>query len=305
MDTSKFTLATLQTPDGPKAAIGVNNNFYPLSEAQPSLRNATVKDLLQEWSTSFSILQALAIDIARGNIPTQHGTSADVADLLTPVLYPDKLLGVGANYSGHLKEMGLPSKKWVPMPFFFRPPTTSLVGPGETVRIPKSTKQFDWECELAIVVGKRLRHASKEEAAQAIAGYSIGLDLSCRDLIKPDKDKDIPIDLVRAKAQDTMAPCGPYIVPAQFMPDVDRLQISLFVNDQQMMDASTNEMLYKCDEVLSIISEHVTLVPGDIIFTGSPAGSAGVHGNCWLKPGDKIHAQIDGIGELDVQIQRE
>jgi 2,4-diketo-3-deoxy-L-fuconate hydrolase len=305
MATSKFTLATLQTPDGPKAAIGVNNNFYPLSEAQPSLQNATVKDLLQEWSTSFSLLQALAIDITRGNIPTHYGISADAADLLTPVQYPDKLLGVGANYSGHLTEMGLPSQRWVPMPFFFRPPTTSLVGPGETVRIPKSTKQFDWEVELAIIVGKRLRHASKEEAAQAIAGYSIGLDMSCRDLIKPDIDKNIPIDLVRAKAQDTMAPCGPFIVPAQFIPDVNSLQLSLSVNGQQMMDASTNEMLYKCDEILSIISEYVTLVPGDIVFTGSPAGSAGVHGNCWLKPGDKILAQIEGIGQFDVQIRRE
>lgn len=84
------------------------------------------------------------------------------------------------------------------MPFFLRPPTTSLVGPGETVKIPRPTKQFDWECELAVVIGKPLRHASREETAQAIAGYTIGLDLSCRDLIPA--DNDLKIDSTRGKA---------------------------------------------------------------------------------------------------------
>src|ERR1700675_1581305 len=145
------------------------------------------------------------------------------------------------------------------MPFFLKPPTTTLVGPGQTVSIPKSTRQFDWECELTVVVGKRLRHATREQAAQAIAGYTIGLDLSCRDLIP--SHNDLQIDLVRGKAQDTMAPCGPYVVPAQFIKDINNLPILLYVNDQKMMDASTDQMLYKVDEMLSVISDYITIEP--------------------------------------------
>jgi 2,4-diketo-3-deoxy-L-fuconate hydrolase len=124
--------------------------------------------------------------------------------------------------------------------------------------------------------------------------------MTCRDLIPV--DNDLKVDLVRGKAQDTMAPCGPYIVPAQFVSDVDNLRIELFVNDEKMMDASTAEMLYKVDEQLSVISDYVSIEPGDIVFTGSPSGSAGVHGNRWLRSGDRIHAQIEGVGALDVTI---
>jgi 2,4-didehydro-3-deoxy-L-rhamnonate hydrolase len=295
---TNFTMATLKTPNGPKAAVGLNKQYYVLSETQPMLRDVTVLQLLQQWDISFPTLQALADEIADGKIKHAREVNEHDADLLTPVMYPNKLMAIGANYSGHLKEMGLEAKKWDSMPFFLRPPTTTLVGPGQTVSIPKSTRQFDWECELTVVVGKRLRHATREEAAQAIAGYTIGLDLSCRDLIP--SHNDLQIDLVRGKAQDTMAPCGPYVVPAQFIEDINNLRILLYVNDQKMMDASTDQMLYKVDETLSVISEYITIEPGDMVMTGSPSGSAGVHGNSWLKPGDRIHAEIGGIGELIV-----
>ncbi len=292
-----FTLATLKTSVGPQAAIGVENQFYLISDLQPKL-HVTVKDLLANWPTSFAMLEQLAVSIVGGAFKSSPAVSEEKADLATPVIYPNKLMAVGANYTGHLQEMGLPTEKWHPMPFFFRPPTTTLVGPGRTVHIPQSTKQFDWECELAVIVGKRLRNAGKEEAMDAVAGYAIGLDLSCRDLMR--NDTALPVDLVRGKAQDTMAPCGPYIVPVQFVPNPYTLQIQLFVNDEKMMDANSSEMIYKIDEQLSIISEYITIEPGDILFTGSPSGSAEVHDGCFLKPGDTIHAQIEGVGAMNV-----
>jgi 2,4-didehydro-3-deoxy-L-rhamnonate hydrolase len=294
-----FTPATLKTHDGPRAAIGLGEQYYLLSDAQPLLRDVTVLQVLQQWDTSFPTLLAFADAIADGKKVDVRQIDGHDADLLTPIVYPNRLMTVGANYSGHLKEMGLDVRKWAFMPFFLRPPTTTLVGPGRTVSIPKSTQQFDWECELTVVVGKRLRHATRKEAAEAIAGYTIGLDLSCRDLIPA--HNDLQIDLVRGKAQDTMAPCGPHLVPAKFIADVNSLRIRLCVNDQKMMDACTDEMLYKVDEILSVISEYITIEPGDMVMTGSPSGSAGVHGNCWLKPGDRIHAEIEGI--LDVQMR--
>ena len=155
---------------------------------------------------------------------------------------------------------------------------------------------------MAVFIGKTLKNASREEAAAAVAGYSIGLDLSCRDLIQV--NNDLKVDLVRGKAQDTMAPCGSAMMPAKFVPDVNNLRIQLFVNDEKMMDASTCEMLYKIDEQISTISEFMTIEAGSILFTGSPSGSAGEHGNRWLRPGDRIHATIENIGSLDVTMRQ-
>jgi 2,4-didehydro-3-deoxy-L-rhamnonate hydrolase len=295
-----FALATMNTSDGPQVALGVDETYYSLAALQPYGRTATSMDLLQDWDSSFPMLQYLAEGIRAGRFAQVHGLAQSQARLLAPVRYPKKLLAVGANYAGHLKEMGLAVEKWPSMPFFLRPPTTTLVGAGKTVRIPRSTSQFDWECEVTVVVCKTLRHATREEAAKAIAGYTIGLDLSCRDLIPA--HNDLQVDLLRGKAQDTMAPCGPHIVPAQFVPDVNNLHISLSVNGEKMMDASTDQMLYEVDEILSVISEFITLEPGDMVMTGSPSGSAGVHGNRWLKPGDRVHAEIGGIGVFDVEM---
>ena len=292
---SFFTLATLRTPGGPRAAIGVDDAFYLLQAVQPEL-HSTLRTLFDHWETSLAMLEELAENIASGKLTGISSVEKNMAQLETPVMYPDKLMAVGANYSGHLKEMGLEVKKWASMPFFLRPPKTTLVGPGETVHIPKSTKQFDWELELVVFVGKRLRHASKEEAATAIAGYAVGFDLSCRDLIQV--DNDLKVDLVRGKAQDTMAPCGPVVIPAKFVPDPYNLHMQLWVNDEQMMDANSSEMLYHIDEMLSVISEYLTIEPGDMLFTGSPSGSAAVHGGRFLKPGDRVRGEISGVGTL-------
>jgi 2,4-didehydro-3-deoxy-L-rhamnonate hydrolase len=300
---TRFTLATLATPDGPKAAIGVKEDYYLLGAVQPLLQDATCKSILQSWERSLPLLEGMADKLASGNKTHPAAIATKTATLLTPVLYPDGLFAVGANYSGHLKEMGLDTKKWASMPFFIRPPKTTLVGPGDTVIVPKTTKQFDWECELAIFVVKTLHNASREEAASAVGGYAVGLDLSCRDLIQV--NNDLKVDLVRGKAQDTMAPCGPHIMPAKFVTDANDLRIQLFVNDQKMMDASTSEMLYKLDEQLSVISEFMTIHAGDILFTGSPSGSAAEHGGCWLKPGDRIHAEIEQVGVLDVTMREQ
>jgi len=258
---------------------------------------------VDHWDTSLPLLQGLADRLTEKTDGPVAPIEASLVQFETPVVYPNKLMAVGANYSGHLKEMGLAVQKWESMPFFLRPPTTTLVGPGETVHIPRSTKQFDWELELVVIVCKRLRNATREEAATAVAGYSIGLDLSCRDLIP--SDNDLKIDLVRGKAQDTMAPCGPYLMPAAFVPDPYNLRLQLSVNGEPMMDTSSSEMLYHIDEMLSIISDYITIEPGDMLFTGSPSGSAGVHGGRFLKPGDNIHASIEGVGKMDVVMRQD
>jgi 2,4-didehydro-3-deoxy-L-rhamnonate hydrolase len=289
-----FSLAMIAAPgSAPEAALLIEDRCYTLAGLDPDLAGVDTKALLGDWDTMFPRLSKLAEAAPVDTATTQP-------QLLAPVLYPDALLAVGGNYKAHLKEMGLPVEKWATMPFFCRPVRTTLVGPGETVRIPRSTKQFDWECELAVVIGRTLRHASREEAMAGIAGYAIGLDLSCRDLIKV--PNELGTDLIRGKGQDTMAPCGPAIRPAAFVDPAD-LHLQLWVNGERMMDARTSDMLFKCDEMIATISEHVTLRPGDICFTGSPSGSAGVHGDRWLRDGDTIRAEIEQVGVLEVTVR--
>ena len=291
---TQFALATVRAESGSASALLIDGQHHVLADLAPSMADYDVLGLLRNWDQTFPLLKLAASSAC-------SSTAAIDVEPLAPVLYPDSLLAVGANYSGHLKEMGLAVEKWAVMPFFMRPPKTCLVGPGRTVRMPRSTQKFDWECELAVVIGRRLRHATRSQAAAGIAGYSIGLDLSCRDLMKV--DNELHTDLLRGKAQDTMAPCGPAIVPAEFIEDVNNLRVQLSVNDEPMMDAQTSEMMFKCDEMLATISEYITLLPGDICFTGSPSGSAAAHGNRWLRPGDHIRAEIEHVGVLEVTIE--
>jgi 2,4-didehydro-3-deoxy-L-rhamnonate hydrolase len=300
---TRFTLATVRLDGRPVAAIGLGENYYPLPDIPPDHQRVSVKSLLENWTASLPHLETLASDIEKGAVNGLKSLPSEEVHLLTPILWPNKVVCVGANYAEHLKEMGMEPVKWEVMPFFLCPPTTSLVGPGETIEIPRMTEQFDWELEMAVIVGEKLRHASEEEASNAIAAYSIGLDLSCRDLTIV--NNQLRVDLSRGKSQDTMKPLGPYIVPAKFLPNVSNLKLRLDVNGQRMMNSSTSDMLSSCKEILSVISQFITLEPGDVVFTGSPPGSAGVHGNCWLKPGDMIRAEIEGIGTFDVQVKKE
>jgi 2-keto-4-pentenoate hydratase/2-oxohepta-3-ene-1,7-dioic acid hydratase in catechol pathway len=202
-----FARATLKTNNGYCAAVQVEGKFYKLANianGQGSTADTTLMDLLQDWPTTVVRMGSIVKDI-------EHNKGKLVAiDLLedvlidTPIRFPRKLIYVGANYGGHLLEMGFPAEKMMPMPYFLRPPTTSLVGPGQMVHKPRITKQFDWEIEVVIVLGRPLRHCETlEQAAYAIAGYTVGLDLSCRDLHVA---KDIGMDIGRGKAQDTPAP---------------------------------------------------------------------------------------------------
>ncbi|MDB5583142.1 MAG: 2-keto-4-pentenoate hydratase/2-oxohepta-3-ene,7-dioic acid hydratase, partial [Bradyrhizobium sp.] len=158
-------------------------------------------------------------------------------------------------------------------------------------------EQFDWEIELAVVIGRRLTQGDEAAAQRAIAGYSIGIDFSCRDLLHPEGRGGV--DLVRAKAQDGMAPLGPGVVPARFVGDVQKLALKLWVNDRLRQDGTTANMLFPVAEQIATISQYITLEPGDVVFTGSPAGSA--EGD-YLKPGDQIRAEIEHVGVLDLEI---
>jgi 2-keto-4-pentenoate hydratase/2-oxohepta-3-ene-1,7-dioic acid hydratase in catechol pathway len=183
--------------------------------------------------------------------------------------------------------------------FFLKPPTTSLVGCGKTVRYPVQSGKLDWEIELAVVVGTKLRRASEEEALQGIAGYAVGLDLSARDW-QMNPRHPWKFDLFTGKAFDDSCPLGPKLVPARFV-DPRNLRLRLLVNGVVKQDASTKDMIWSVAEQVSLLSEHVTLEPGDVLLTGTPAG-VGLATDTFLRVGDRIEAEIDGLGKLEVEI---
>jgi 2-keto-4-pentenoate hydratase/2-oxohepta-3-ene-1,7-dioic acid hydratase in catechol pathway len=293
-----FALANLNTTSGERAALAIDGAYFRLDQTSSGWSVST-RAILEEWDLAYPRLLAVADECAsHGSRSPACVNSADV-ELLTPVRFPNKLVCVGGVYRDHLLEFNLPAERWKNMPMFLRAPTTSIVGPGRTLVIPATTTQFDWEIELAVVVSRRLKSADQDTAAAAIAGYSVGLDMTCRDLL--DRDSPTGVDLVRAKAQDGMAPVGPFIRPAAFVHDVQNLRLQLYVNGEIKQNGCTADMLYSVPEQLSTISRYITLEPGDIVFTGSPAGSGASIGQ-FLHPGDQIRAEIEGVGRLDVEV---
>jgi 2-keto-4-pentenoate hydratase/2-oxohepta-3-ene-1,7-dioic acid hydratase in catechol pathway len=294
-----FALANVRTSDGERAALALDGDYFRLDRLDVGLTETRVRRLFDTWSHIYPLL----VESARrcSNLGSRSPAFLDrgAFELLTPVKFPNKLICVGAVYRDHLQEFNLPAERWKNMPIFLRAPTTSIVGPGRTLVMPPMTKQFDWEIELAVVIGSRMKAVDLDAAREGIAGYSVGLDMTCRDLL--DRDSPTGVDLVRAKAQDGMAPVGPVVRPAAFVPDPQDLRLRLYVNDEIKQDGCTADMLFPVCEQVSTISRYITLEPGDIVFTGSPAGSGASTGQ-FLKPGDRIRAEIEHVGRLDVEV---
>jgi 2-keto-4-pentenoate hydratase/2-oxohepta-3-ene-1,7-dioic acid hydratase in catechol pathway len=187
-------------------------------------------------------------------------------------------------------------------PFFFmKPPSTSLVGPGRTVRIPPGCHYFDWEVEVAVIIGRGGRDIPESRAMRHVAGYSVGIDFTARDLFfQP--ESFFKFNFTLGKAQDTMSPLGPVVVPAAFLPRRPALNFGLWVNGVRKQFASTADMIYSISEQIAGISRSVTLDPADVIFTGSPAG-VGLPRGEKLAPGDRVRVAADYVGEMEVVIR--
>jgi 2-keto-4-pentenoate hydratase/2-oxohepta-3-ene-1,7-dioic acid hydratase in catechol pathway len=230
------------------------------------------------------------------------GEEVKAVRVLTPLQYPGKVLCAGANYYDHIKEMGVPDlrKEAQRLFFFFKPPRNALVGPGRTVRYPADTKMFDWEVELAAVIGRRSRRLTMDNALDAVAAYTIGIDLSARDLNRA-PETFYKLDWVAGKAQDTCCPLGPRLVPAKFVRNPQDLALKLSVNGEVKQDARTSGMIFDIREQLVTLSAIMTLDPGDVVLTGTPAG-VGLPKKTFLKIGDRIDTEIESIGRLSVEI---
>jgi 2-keto-4-pentenoate hydratase/2-oxohepta-3-ene-1,7-dioic acid hydratase in catechol pathway len=225
-------------------------------------------------------------------------------EVLAPLLYPGKILCAGANYYDHSAEMGIKDlrKEAQRLFFFFKPPRNAVVGPGATVRYPLGSASLDWEVELALVIGRRARAVSVADAMSHVAAYTVAIDFSARDLGRA-PETFYKIDWVAGKAHDTCCPMGPRLVPADAIGDPQDLGLRLSVNGELKQNARSSGMIFSIAEQISILSRIMTLDPGDVVLTGTPAGVGAPKGT-FLSVGDRVDAEIEKIGALSVTIQR-
>ncbi|MFJ4793840.1 fumarylacetoacetate hydrolase family protein [Kitasatospora purpeofusca] len=216
--------------------------------------------------------------------------------VLRAPLRPGKIVGVGLNYVEHVAESHrtLDTERELPdRPVLFSKPSTAVTGPGQPIlHNAELTKQLDWECELAVVIGTPAFRVTETDALRHVFGYSIVNDISARDQRRSGQ-------WFFSKGQDSYAPFGPVVVTADEIPDPQRLDLSLRVNGELRQDSNTRHMLFGIARLIADISSGVTLEPGDVIATGSPSGvGAGMVPPQFLRPGDLVEATIEGIGTL-------
>jgi 2-keto-4-pentenoate hydratase/2-oxohepta-3-ene-1,7-dioic acid hydratase in catechol pathway len=227
------------------------------------------------------------------------GSAAPLANvrLLAPIPRPRKnIFGIGLNYTEHVAESAksLDTSADLPrQPVIFSKPPTSVIGPGDPILHDASiTQQLDWEVELAAVIGTRGKGVAREDALAHVFGYTVCIDMSARDCRRAGQ-------WIYSKGQDSYCPMGPVLVTADEIPDPQTLDLWLTVNGVEKQRSNTAYMLFKVDELVADISKGITLEPGDIIATGTPAGvGAGRDPQEWLWPGDTIVACVEGIGTL-------
>jgi len=230
--------------------------------------------------------------LAMPKLPEANDNPFDLADVdIQAPLIPRKIICIGKNYAEHAAETGSEVPK---TPLIFAKYPTCVTGTGEQIMWSEDiTQQVDWEGELVVVIGKPARNVTEENAMEHVFGYTIGNDISARDLQSTESQ------WVRAKAQDTFLPLGPYIVTKDEIPDPQNLTIQTKVNGVMKQDGHTGDMVFQVAFLVAYCSQTFTLEPGDLILTGTPAGvGKGMNPPEFLGDGDKVHVTINGIGKL-------
>jgi 2,4-didehydro-3-deoxy-L-rhamnonate hydrolase len=207
-----------------------------------------------------------------------------------PICRPSKIICIGLNYRDHAAESGAQEPR---EPVIFFKATTSLTGPNDPVVIPKNAQKLDWEVELAVIIGKTAAYVSKETALDFVAGYALHNDYSERAF-----QLERGGQWVKGKSADTFAPLGPFLATTEEIPDPGNLKMWLKVNGELRQNSSTSKMIFDVPTIVSYVSEFMTLLPGDLISTGTPAGVAlGMKPPQYLKPGDVVELGLEKLGE--------
>jgi 2-keto-4-pentenoate hydratase/2-oxohepta-3-ene-1,7-dioic acid hydratase in catechol pathway len=215
---------------------------------------------------------------------------AEDVRLGSPIVRPSKIVCIGLNYADHAKETNAPLP---PEPVIFMKATTAIVGPNDNIVIPKNSVKTDWEVELAVVIGKKASYVDEASAMDYVAGYVLHNDVSEREF---QLERNGTWD--KGKGCDTFAPLGPFLATPDEIADPHNLRLWLKVNGKTLQDGTTSNFIFNLPHLISYTSQFMSLLPGDIISTGTPAGvGLGMKPPFYLKPGDVVELGIDGLGE--------
>jgi 2,4-didehydro-3-deoxy-L-rhamnonate hydrolase len=293
-------LYTFLAAGRPRVGVALGDQLIDLAAAGAAMRPPRILPsdmlgLLAMGETGLKITQEVLTFVQRRHalpVDTQVMHLLEGVKLFAPIPRPGKILCSGINYRGHLDEN--PGAKMPTEPFFFSKLPTAVIGPGEPIVHPRITKQLDYEVEFAVVVGKRMKHTPPKHVMERIAGYTILHDVSARDV----QFKDNQITL--GKNFDTFCPLGPCIVTRDELPDPANVRLRSLVNGKVMQDGTTADWVFSLPELLGRLSHVMTLEPGDVVSTGTPAG-VGVFRKppVFLKPGDVVRLEIEAIGVLE------
>lgn len=301
---SRYKLVTYQSPQGARAGLVVDETVFDVAAATGHAPYVTMLDVLRDWDGARRRLPAAAT----AAVAKAGGHPLKATKLLAPVPTPAGIFCAGANFTDHMMEMAqVQNLKPEPdphslglKPWHFIKATHCLAAPDSTVTLPAYSKMVDWEAELTAVIGRAARHVSIENALDHVAGYTVANDLSARDFTKRPHIADgspFKYDWLSQKCFEDACPLGPWIVPADDIPDPQNVGIKLWVNDVIKQDSHTSKMIFTLAEQISQLSTRVTLRPGDLILTGTPAG-VGLARKEFLQRGDVVKAWIEGIGTL-------
>jgi len=278
-------LVTYQAGAGPRLGAVSGDALVDVARHAPGAPDDMVA-LIRDWrAVRPRLAQALA---GRPDQPLS------AVKLRQPILRPGKILAIGLNYLDHIEETGA---RRPAHPTFFAKMPTAANGPFDVIEFPAVSEQLDYEAELVVVIGRRCRNVPRERARDAIFGYCVGNDVSVRDWQKRTPQWTI------GKSFDTHAPFGPWITTAD---DVDAAQLGIrsFVNGELRQSSNTAQMLFDCAAQIEHLSQAMTLEPGDLIYTGTPAGVGMARTPpLYLKPGDVVRVEIDGLGAIENRVE--
>ena len=301
-----YKLASYRSARGPRAGAVVEATLYDVATLTSNPAYNTVLDVLEDWEKAHAAIAAAAA------APACAGQPVRAVDLLAPVSRPGAIYCIGSNYKDHAEEMRIangrppqPDARTLGLaPFFFIKSSHAIADPGATVDLSEYSARPDWEIELVVVIGRTGRGLTADNALDVVAGYTVGNDLSARDLsvrTQVPTGSLFRADWLRHKSFDNSAPMGPWITPAAYLRDPCDLRMRLWVNGTLKQDSSSEQMIYSAAEQVAHISSGITLYPGDLIMTGTPAG-VGAGRSEYLRPGDTVRMEIGEIGEMSFLI---
>jgi len=282
-------LATFQADSADELGVVDGQHIISLTRAAPRLASGMI-DLISRWTEIQGEVRKLASDAG-------HKFAIDQVQLKAPIARPGKIMAIGLNYADHIAETK--AAKPENQTWFSKMPT-AINGPFDPIQIPKAGQMVDYEAELVAVVGTRGRHITKDAANKAVFGYCCGNDVTERGWQKRTSQ------WVAGKSFDTHAPVGPWITTADEMADPHALSIRCFVNGEKRQDSNTSKLIFNIWDQIALLSQAMTLEPGDLIFTGTPSGvGMAMQPPKYLKDGDVVRVEVEKLGAIEAHCTNE